>query len=168
MRLRHLRGTFFIVVFWTAISAGQSMMMIARTYVDGSGAVHVATANGQDLAVPKEKGQTGAEEIKITNDHQTVGWLVEYPNPDADRSWEKLYGKLVLWRNGKVLRRFSTEVVFWSWGFWQDGKQVAFHTGPLHGAGRSELHDVETGRLIAAFNDEDTGTEPDWAQSLDH
>jgi hypothetical protein len=167
MRLRHLGGTLSIVALWAAVAATQSVM-ITRAYVDGSGAVHVATANGQDVAVPKEKGQTGAEEIKITNDHQTLGWLVVYPNPDPDRSWEKLDGKLVLWRDGKVMRRFSTEQVFWSWGFWQDGKQVAFHTGPLHGSGRFELHDVETGRLVAAIDDNVTGTPPDWAQSLDH
>jgi hypothetical protein len=167
MRLRHLGGTILVAALWAAIAAAQSVM-IARAYVDGSGAVHVATANGQDVAVPKEKGQTGAEEIKITNDHQTLGWLVVYPNPDPNRSWEKLYGKLALWRDGKVVRRFSTEQVFWSWGFWQDGKQVAFHTGPLHGAGRFELHDLETGRLVAAIDEDVTGTLPDWAQSLDH
>ncbi|HEV3375472.1 MAG TPA: hypothetical protein VG051_07180 [Candidatus Acidoferrum sp.] len=154
------------MALWTTLAAAQAVT-ITRAYADGSGGLHVVTANGKDITVPKEKGQTGAEEIKITNDHQTLGWLVVYPNPDPNRSWEKLYGKLVLWRDGKVLRRFSTEQVFWSWGFWQDGKQVAFHTGPLHGFGRSELHDLTTGFLVAAFNDDDTGTEPDWAQSLD-
>jgi hypothetical protein len=167
MRPRHLGGTLLIVALWAAIAAAQSVM-ITRGYADGAGAVHVATANGQDMVVPREKGQTGAEEIKITNDHQTLGWLVVYPNPDPNRSWEKLYGKLVLWRDGKVMRRFSTEQVFWSWGFWQDGKQVAFHTGPLHGSGRFELHDVATGRLVAAVNEETTQTLPDWAQSLDN
>ena len=166
MRLHRLGGPLLIVASWAALAAAQSVM-IARAYTDGSGAVHVVTANGQDIAVPKQKGQTGAEEFKIANDHQTLGWLVVYPNPDPDRSWEKLYGELVLWRDGKVLRRFSTEQVFWSWGFWQEGKQVAFHTGPLHGAGRSELHDLATGRLVAAFDEDANGTPPDWAESLD-
>jgi hypothetical protein len=167
MRLCHLGGTLLLVALCAAIAAAQSVK-IARAYADGSGALHVVTANGQDIAVPKEKGQIGAEEIKITDDHQTLGWIVVYPNPGPDRSWEKLYGELVLWRNGRVMRRFSTEQVFWSWGFWQDGKQIAFHTGPLHGAGRFELHDLETGRLVAAVNEEDTQTLPGWAESLDH
>jgi hypothetical protein len=166
MRLRYLTGTLLIVTVWATLAAAQAVM-ITRAYADHSGTLHVVTANGQDVAVPKEKGQTGAEEIKITDDHQSVGWLVVYPNPDPNRAWEKLYGELILWRDRKVLRRFSTEVVFWSWGFWQDGKQIAFHIGPLHGSGRSELHDVATGRLVAAFNDDDTQTEPDWAKSLD-
>jgi hypothetical protein len=166
MRLRHLGGAFLIVALWAALAAAQAVM-ITRAYADGSGTLHVVTANGQDMAVPKEKAQTGAEEIKIANDQQTLGWLVVYPNPNPDRSWEKLYGKLVLWRGGKVMRRYSTEQVFWSWGFWQDGKQVAFHTGPLHGAGRFELHDLETGRRVAAFDEDAGGTPPDWAASLD-
>lgn len=166
MRLRHLGGTVLVVALWATLAAAQAVT-IARAYADGSGAAHIVAANGQDIAVPKEKGQTGAEEFKTSNDHQTIGWFVVYPNPDPNRGWEKLYGELILWRDGKVLRRFSTEVVFWSWDFWQDGRQIAFHIGPLHGSGRSELHDVATGRLVAAFNDDDNGTEPDWAQSLD-
>jgi hypothetical protein len=167
MRCCHLGGTFLLVALCAEIATAQSVKIV-RAYADGSGALRVVTANGQNIAVPKEKAQTGAEEIKITDDHQTLGWLVVYPNPDSDRSWEKLYGKLVLWRDGKVMRRFSTEQVFWSWGFWQGGKQVAFHTGPLHGSGRFELHDVETGRLVAAIDENDTGTLPDWAHSLDN
>jgi hypothetical protein len=166
MRLRHLGRTLLIVILWAALAVAQAVV-ITRAYADSSGTLHVVIASGQDIALTKEKRQTGAEEIKITDDHQTLGWLVVYPNPDPDRSWEKLYGKLVLWRDGKVLRRFSTEQVFWSWDFWQDGKQVRFHTGPLHGAGRFELHDLETGRLVAAVDEEVTQTLPDWAESLD-
>jgi hypothetical protein len=165
MRLRLLGATLLIVAPWAALAAAQAVI-ITRAYADGSGTLHVVIASGQDIAVTKERGQTGAEEIKITDDHQTLGWLVAYPNPDPN-PWGKLYGKLVLWRGGKVLRRFSTEQVFWSWDFWQGGKQVRFHTGPLHGAGRFELHDLETGRLVAAVDEEVTQTLPDWAESLD-
>jgi hypothetical protein len=152
MRFCHLVGAILIAALCAEIHAAQSIR-ITRAYADGSGASHIALANGQDIAVPKEKGQIGAADIKITSDHQTVGWFVAYPNPDADRAWEKLYSKLVLWRDGKVIRRFSTEQVFWSWDFWQDGRQVRFHAGPLHGAGRFELHDLETGRLITAIDE---------------
>jgi len=167
MRLYHLGGTFLFLALCAAITTAQSVK-IAKAYADSSGTLHVTTSNGQDIRIPKEKGQKGAEEIKITEDHQTVGWLVVYPNPDSNRDWEKLYGELVLWRDGKVTRRFSTEQVFWSWDFWEDGKQVRFHTGPLHGAGRFELHDIASGRLLAAVDEEATQTLPDWAESLDH
>jgi hypothetical protein len=141
---------------------------IARAYADGSGALHIVKADGEEFAVLKEKAQIGAADIKIGDDQQTLGWLVVYPNPDPNRSWEKFYGKLVLWRDGKVLRRFSTEQVFWGWGFWQSGTQIAFHTGPLHGSGRFELHDLDTGRLVASVNEESRQTLPGWAESLDH
>jgi hypothetical protein len=166
MRSRHLDGTLLFLALCPAIVTAQSVK-IAKAYADRSGVLHVVTSNGQDISVPKEKAQTGAEEIKITDDHQTAGWLVVYPNPDPNRAWEKLYGELVLWRDGKVMRRFSTEQAFWSWGFWQNGKQVRFHIGPLHGAGRFELHDLETGRLVAAIDEDATQTLPDWAESLD-
>jgi len=165
MRLRYVAGAILLVALHAEIHAAQSVK-IARAFADESGTLHVALANGQDIVVPKERGQTGAADIKITSDRQKVGWLVGYPNPDPDRAWEKLYGELVLWRDGKVIRRFSTELVFWSWDFWQDGKQVRFHTGPLHGAGRFELHDLETGRLVKAIDEEVTQTLPDWAESL--
>jgi hypothetical protein len=167
MHVSRMGWTCLLAVVGAGIVAAQ-IVKIAKGYADGSGALHVVTADGRDIGVPKEKAQTGAEEIKISADRQTIGWLVVYPNPDSDRAWEKLYGKLVLWRDGKVLQRYSTEQVFWSWDFWQEGKQVRFHTGPLHGAGRFELHDLETGRLVAAVDEDSTQNLPGWAESLDH
>jgi hypothetical protein len=166
MRFRHVCVN-LLVAFLSATLAAAQATKITRAYADKSGVVHIVSDGGQDTTVPKNKGQIGAEEIIISNDRRTAGWLVVYPYGEPDRGWENLYGELVLWRNGKVLRRFDTEQVFWSWGFWQDGKQIRFHTGPLHHAGRFELHDLETGRLLAAVDEEVTQTLPDWAESLD-
>jgi hypothetical protein len=120
MRLCYVGGTVLLVAL-SAVTATAQSSLIVRAYADGSGALHIVKADGQDIAVRKEKAQVGAEDIKIGDDQQTLGWLVVYPNPDPNRSWEKLYGQLVLWRDGKVLRRFSTEKVFWGWCFWQSG-----------------------------------------------
>lgn len=142
---------------------------ISRAYIDPTGAVHVVLANGSDQKIEKEDTQSGASEVKLAGDG-TVGWFADYSNPDPNRSWEMLAGTLVIWRDGRVLHRFQTAQVFYSWSFVEGGKSVAFHTGPLHGEQSShcELHDAVTGKLLAAWHGdlEDKKNAPIWTHSL--
>lgn len=70
---------------------------VSRSYVD-AGSVHLESADGYDHRVEKEDTQSGAEQIKIAEDRETVGWLMDYPNPDPIRSWEALTGT---WSSGE-------------------------------------------------------------------
>ena len=132
------------------------------------GAAQVTLANGRKARIPKEPGQTGITETRTAPDG-TVGWLAEYR---VEAVSYPIAGTLIVWRAGKIIQRFSTGQSFYSWTFYAGGKQVAYHTGPLHGELKShcELHDTGNGRLIAMW-DGDLGTEndrPAWTKQLSH
>ena len=132
------------------------------------GAAQVTLANGKKTMVPKERGQAGISDPQTAPDDRTVGWLVDY---NIESLSYPISGTLIVWRAGKVLRRFGTEQVFYSWTFYAHGKQVAYHTGPTHGEQKShcELHDVESGRRLAVWDgDLESSDRPDWTTGLNH
>lgn len=108
--------------------------------------------------------------MRTAPDGKTIGWLVDYsntgePSPEA--------GTLVIVRSGHVIRRFETNQIFWGWSFYDQGKQVTYHSGPNHGdfAEHSELHDIESGHLVAQWDHDPSGANdtkmPSWAAALD-
>lgn len=115
-----------------------------------------------------EPHQVGIEADQTAEDGQTVGWLVDFADPDNSSPDAEI---LVIFRAGRIIRRFGTGQVFWSWGFYKQSEQVAYHVGPTHGEESShcELHDVKTGRLLAQWDgDLDDGRRPAWTKRLDH
>lgn len=136
-------------------------------YSTEGGAAQITFSDGNKTAIPKERGQVGITDARIAPDG-TVGWLVEYSEEGVGYPVAE---ELVLWRAGKLLRRFPNQP-FYSWTFYAQGKQVAFHVGPVHGEQKShcELHAVTSGRLIEQW-DGDLDSEfnrPAWTQGLKH
>jgi hypothetical protein len=141
---------------------------ISRVYADRKNQAHVVYTNGKDVVVAAERGQTGIDAIQIVGDGQTAGWFVLYTNPDGGSPFA---GTLVLWRAGKTIRRFQSDQTFWSWAFYANVAQVAYHEGPTHSETTShcELHDVESGHLVASWDgDLDDPKRPPWTKGLDH
>lgn len=139
-----------------------------RVIADKAGRVHILPPSGQEQVVPAEPHQIGIESVQTAQDGQTVGWLVDFADPD---STSPDASKLVVFRNGRIIRRFETDQVFWSWAFYAQGKQVAYHVGPTHGEQSShcELHDAESGRLIVDWNgDLEDSHRPEWVRVLNH
>lgn len=110
------------------------------------GAARIVLKNGAKITVTKESEQAGISEPRTAADGQTAGWLVDYNVLGVSNYPVSL--TLIVWRANKILQRFSTGQAFYSWTFWAGGKQVAYHTGPLHGEQKShcELHNVQGGR----------------------
>lgn len=132
-----------------------------------SGAVEIALPDGRKFVVPKEKGQVGISEAQVAADG-TAGWFVEYR---LDGVSDSISGTLVLWRAGRVIQRFQSEQVFYSWAFYAGRTQVAYHDGPLHGetASHCELHDIATGRVIDKWDGDLEGDgKPAWTVGLKH
>lgn len=153
-----------LLAFWPA-AAQQSGF---RVFADKAGRVHVVAPSGREQVVPGEPNQIGIESAQTARDAQTVGWLVDYADPD---STSPDAAKLVVFRSGRIIRRFETDQVFWSWAFFSQGRQVAYHVGPTHGEQSShcELHDVESGRRLADWNgDLDDSKRPEWVRVLSH
>lgn len=104
----------------------------------------------------------------ISPDRLTVGWLAMYPDPSAaGNEGAQIPGKLVLFRGGRVLHRFTTEQVFWDWRFRNGGNEVAYSTGPTHG-GASEcvLRAVVSGRVASRWRVRNGPAPPAWARDL--
>jgi hypothetical protein len=158
-----------ILLLFAALSAvpmsGQNGIL--RVYSDRNNQVLVVYKNGHQAAVAGEPDQVGIDSIKISKDGQTAGWLVLYSDPDASTPFA---GTLILWRSGKVVRRFQADQTFWSWEFYADAAQVAYHVGPTHGdAPHCELRDIENGRLVASWNgDLDDANRPQRTRELEH
>lgn len=141
---------------------------VLRVYADQQHQAHVVCRNGKTIIVPRENGQVGIESSELAEDGQTAGWLVLYADPDGGSPFA---GTLVLWRSGKVVRRFQADQTFWSWAFYAQAEQVAYHVGPTHGETKShcELHDVTTGRLLQSWDgDLDDSHRPPWTRALHH
>jgi hypothetical protein len=150
------------------LPAATSQDQAVHLSVGPDGAAQITLGNGKKMTIPKERAQAGIREPQTAPDGRTVGWLVEYD----DGGSRPFRGMLVIWRAGKIIRRFPADQSFYSWTLYSGGKQVAYHVGPLHGEEKShcELHDVDTGRLIAAWDgDLDSPDQhPAWTKGLNH
>ena len=157
--------TILLVLFTLpGMSQGRALSVSAGQ----DGAAQITFANGKKTTVPKEPGQTGIRETHMAPDG-TVGWLAEYR---VEAVSEPIAATLIVWRAGKMIQRFSTQQSFYSWTFYAEGKQVAYHVGPLHGELKShcELHDTRSGRLIATWDGdlEPGNNRPAWTKGLSH
>ncbi|HLK51198.1 MAG TPA: hypothetical protein VKT49_23810 [Bryobacteraceae bacterium] len=131
------------------------------------GAAQITVPGRRKIVVPKEYGQAGISDTAVAADG-TAGWLVTY---NVDGVSYPISGKLVVWRDGRVIQRFESEQVFYSWAFVAGSKQIAYHDGPLHGeqASHCELHDLATGRVIDKWEGDLEGAgKPAWTEGLKH
>ncbi len=139
-----------------AVSAGQD------------GTAQITSANGKKITIQKERGQVGISNPQTAPDG-TAGWLAEY---SVEGVTYPVAGTLVIWRAGKIIRRFPTGQCFYSWTFYGEGKEVAYHVGPLHTELKShcELHEAKSGRLIALWDGDlaSASKRPAWTKGLSH
>jgi hypothetical protein len=163
--MRNLSTLALFVALSSALTFAQNAVL--RVYADQKNQVHVVYKNGHATTVAGEPDQVGIDSVKISKDGQTAGWLVLYADPDSSSPYA---GTLVVWRSGKVVRRFEADQTFWSWNYYADGAQIAYHVGPTHGAApHCELHDSESGRLLAAWDgDLEDANRPEWTRGLEH
>ena len=161
-----LRAALLFVALTPLVAAAQLHPLSVTP--DSSGAAMITFAHRKVTHVPKERGQSGIREAMMAADGRSAGWLVDYRVVGVS---DGIAQTLVVWRDGKVSRRFRTEQAFYSWAFVARGAQVAYHTGPLHGEQDShcELRDVKTGRRVAMWDgDLESGSRPSWVAGLRH
>ena len=108
---------------------------------------------------------------KLAPDKVTSGWFLAYPWPDQNevsQRWRIIPATLVLARHGHVIRRIEADTTFWSWSFWNGGKQVAYQTGPMHGETECVLADVATGHQVKTWTGDCRNAPdnaPDWVKA---
>jgi hypothetical protein len=140
----------------------------AAVSVAENGAAQITFSDGNKTVIPRERGQVSITDALIAPDG-SVGWLAEF---SVDGIGYPAAQELILWRAEKIVRRFSDDQSFYSWTFYAQGKQVAYHVGPLHGESKShcELHDVASGRLITQWDGDldSRDNRPAWTLGLSH
>lgn len=135
--------------------------------IDAGGQLHIVLDTGTQILPRKIHGQVAFGEPLISPDHQTVGWLVEYPNTTGTYVGSPLAGAVVLYRNGHTLHTLFAGQVIWDWQFQAGGKRVAYSTGPTHGgATECVLRDAASGRVLARWPVAPEGNPPAWASTL--
>jgi hypothetical protein len=164
-----VRSILLILLFSALVpDAALPQRRVAAVSSTEDGAARITFSDGSKTAIPKERGQVGITDARIEA-NGTIGWLAEF---SVEGVGYPVAETLVLWKAGKLLRRFPDDQPFYSWSFYAQGKQVAYHVGPLHGESKShcELHDVASGRLIEEWDGElpSGANGPAWTQGLDH
>jgi hypothetical protein len=101
--------------------------------------------------------------------HALEGWTLDTFIPG--HGTERYPHTLIIAAHGKVLHRFDGPAFFiWNWMFQDDGKQVAYESGPLHFSLTCVLADVRTGRQLADYDcfRELPADAPPWVKELEH
>jgi hypothetical protein len=163
------REIFIPLLFNTLLlNPGFSHVQAVAVSAEKDGAAQITSSNGKKTTIQKERGQIGIRQAQVAAD-RTAGWLAEFR---VDGVSYPVAGTLIIWRAGKAIRRFPTGQCLYGWTFCAQGKQVAYHAGPLHTELKShcELHDVKSGRLLAAWDgDLESGSNrPAWTKGLSH
>ena len=175
MQTRHagsmkIYKTVTAVLCLTAVVAQAGAQTYRSVSVDSAGQLMVKQSAGTILKVPHLRGQVSFGQPAISNDHRTLGWLANYDNPTTPPgSADPIAGRLVLYRAGRVLRTYRTDQLFWSWQFAQNGKDVAFCTGPAHGGAETcELFRIGSGYRMAKWSAHAAGEPPPWVKGLSY
>ncbi|MBD8900023.1 hypothetical protein [Rhodanobacter sp. DHG33] len=109
------------------------------------------TSHGDVRAPHTDPDQQGFDEPHVAAGGHTVGWLelegnccTSYPLPTS----------LVLYRDGRLLRRFADGMAIWDWRFVRDGHAVAYRQRAPHGISTIVyvLRDVDSGKQLAEFD----------------
>lgn len=160
-----LAPALLLILFGACRAGAQTKLTLSNAYLDSRSGVHILYSDGAQVQPRKEKGQASCESLKVAEDKETVGWLVDFENDGTSYALT-----LIVFRDKKVLQRFGdSEVdVIEDWQFRAGGKQVAFVTNALHGGGRAhyELHDVEKGTLLAKWDGPLSERSPAWTRGL--
>ena len=118
---------------------------------DGNARLQIVQGKRKIDAPKTEEGQEGFSQALVAPDGRTLGWVAltgncctSYPLPTV----------LVLFRDGKVLRRFEEAPPIWAWAFAHGSTEVVYRRAPPYGM-TADLYSrrrVSDGRVLAEFS----------------
>jgi hypothetical protein len=82
--------------------------------------------------------------------HGLEGWT--FSEAISDRPGETFPFMLVIARDGRVIHQISGDPFVWQWIFVDNGREVAYESGPLHFGLQCSLADIKTGRKLASYD----------------
>ena len=95
------------------------------------------------------------------------GWTLNYAI--TGYPGEKFPTTLVLAQHNRVVRRITDEPFIWRWIFLDEGRRVAYETGPLHFAMTCVLLDIQSGKRLGSYDcyGEMPSGAPAWLKQLE-
>jgi hypothetical protein len=168
--MQRLRFVLLVILLVPAVDlfAGPARIGYRSATVDEkTGQLRIVLASGREIIPPfnTKSGQVGFDDVHISPDHKTIGWLELDQDPNEAYPYAFT---LVLYQNGRLLRKIDAGIaVFWDWEFVNGSRRVAYSRGPTHG-GDNEcvLQDVHSGQVLAHWLVSSGGATPEWAQGL--
>jgi hypothetical protein len=171
--MQELLAIFCLSLLACPLSFAANGPAVTNAYADVKGWLHVISADGRDHLIGPKKWQSGGGYgvVKISPDGESVGWLAKQMLTSLQAGANYSYPvalELVIWKQGHVIRRFSSEQAIQNWIFLKGGDEVAFSRAPLHGPGvYCTLFEVESRKELAHWTlDPDDHAIPDWAKQL--
>ncbi len=179
-QMRFLKLLAFIYIFIFSYKAFAEDL-IEKAEIGKDTNLHMFTKSGKEIVVGKKLLQLGGvelkqvsfEQIKLSNDHLSVGWLEMYPNCCTSYP---IPLRLHVYSNQKEYTFTGVELPIWQWDFSSNSQFVAFHQETVHGglASHFELREIKTNKIIESFDPEvdkdDRPVEnqklPEWAKQL--
>jgi hypothetical protein len=121
---------------------------------------------------PKSRATSQTSEGLTPSEHHRgpnglEGWKREGSLDDGSKN--KYPFALLIARNGRKIRRIDGSAFIWKWMFLEDGKRVAYESGPLHFSLTCVLADIETGRQLGIYDcfGELPANAPGWVKTLE-
>lgn len=155
-------------------SASFALDLYLRASIDETGQLRIVTKDGREIVPKKEPDQVGFDQVMVSTDGLSVGWVALYPNCCTSYP---IPLKLMIYSSG-TLRTFTGRgLPLWRWRFQAESRQVAFQQETVHGGLgiHYEVRDVATGSLVAEYDppyDRDNKpvverSLPKWVEELD-
>jgi hypothetical protein len=159
------------VIVCIAVALAGTRSSAQQTYrradVDTLGQRRIITVSGREIDPHKDSDQVAFDQVAISDDHRSVGWVGLYPNCCTSYP---IPLKLVVLTDGTTRTFVGDGLPVWQWSFSADGKRIAFRQAPIHGDDHShfELRDLRTGRLVGTFDADsaDVRAAPMWVRAL--
>ncbi len=137
---------------------------VEKAFLDSKENVHIVYSSGEDVQITRD-GR--CEDLKVDKAQQLVGWVRRGTVEDEKgRVIEEFRAEIVVYQNEHHRKVISGDMTIWNWKFWENGKKIAFCTGPTHGYCFFRLYDLESGHVIDECNKSDSTDCPAWAKDL--
>src|SRR5579864_6089776 len=143
-------------VAWSSATWAQEKLEDSKqAKLDPQGNVYVSSDEGKLI---KMAGPDHCSEVSVAGDKQTVACAVM----TRDLSWRELE----IYLKGGIRAVIEPGGFIQEWHFWQDGRQVAVHSGPASGPGTYALYDAASARIVESLAEpSDESLLPQWAKS---
>lgn len=111
----------------------------------------------------------GKESPHVKGPNGLEGWTLPYALDNGN----EVSTTLLIARKGRVIRQFKGDPFIWRWTFLENGKQIAFETGPLHFGMGCVLVKTSTGKELDRVDcftyprKPPSGGWPRWVDSLE-